>query len=79
MYYCIDSEELTVNSSFVDLGNQTEVDIPGSFTELQSLDGVYKVAIVAYDEEQNYSESSPEIIVPLDFAPPEPPGSPTIS
>ena len=75
MYYCSESDELTDESAFIDVGNRTELDIPGEFDQLSQLDGLYKLAMVAYDEEGNFSESGPELVIPLDFVPPEPPGA----
>jgi hypothetical protein len=79
MYYCPENEELTSFSPFVDIGNRTSFVLPDDFPEIGDLDGLYKAAIVAYDEEENMSSSGPEVITPLDFTPPEPAGAITIT
>jgi hypothetical protein len=79
MYYCPEDEELTSSSPFVDIGNRTSFVLPDDFPEIGDLDGLYKAAIVAYDEESNVSSSGPEVITPLDFTPPAAPGAITIT
>lgn len=79
MYYCPEGEQLTESSPFVDVDKRLEFDVPGEFEELKNLDGSYRVAMVAYDDEMNLSASGPEVIVPLDFLPPEAPGAIEVS
>lgn len=75
MFFCPEAEELTEASKSIDIGNRTEFEIPGEFADLAGLDGIYKAAIVAYDDAGNMSASGLEAIVPLDFLPPEAPGA----
>jgi hypothetical protein len=79
MYFCPEGEQLTESSPFVDVGNRTEFDVPGEFEALKNLDGRYRVAMVAYDDEGNLSASGLEEIAPLDFLPPEAPGAVVVS
>jgi hypothetical protein len=79
MYYCPEGEQLTEDSPFVDVGGRLTFEVPGEFNELKNLDGSYRVAMVAYDDEGNLSASGPEVIVPLDFLPPEAPGAIEVS
>ena len=79
MYYCPESEELTKDSQFVDIGNRTSFILPDDYPEIGDLDGLYRAAIVAYDEESNMSDSGPEVVTPLDFTPPQPAGAILIS
>ena len=79
MYYAPEGEPLTERSPFVDVDKRLEFDVPGEFEELKNLDGSFRVAMVAYDDEGNLSASGPEVIVPLDFLPPEAPGAIEVS
>ena len=75
MYYCPKDEELTEESPFIDLGNRTSFQVPGEFDELRGLEGEYRVAGRSYDSAGNFGPSGEEVIVPLDFQPPDPPGA----
>lgn len=82
MYYCPEDEELTANSPKVDIGNRTEFVVPDDFPEddpIRKVEGIYRAAIVAYDEEGNTAPAGPEAIVPLDFRPPLPAGAISVS
>lgn len=79
MYFCPEEQALTESSPFVDVGARTEFDVPGEFDSLKNLDGRFRVAMVAYDDEGNLSASGLEEIAPLDFLPPEAPGAVVVS
>jgi hypothetical protein len=75
MYYCPKGQVLTEASPFIDLGNRTSFQVPGEFEELKGLTGEYRVAGRAYDAAGNFGPSGEEVIVPLDFQPPDAPGA----
>jgi hypothetical protein len=75
MYYCPRAQQLTEASPFIDLGSRTSFQVPGEFDALKGLTGEYRVAGRAYDAAGNFGQSGEEVIVPLDFQPPEAPGA----
>ena len=68
--------EVTHDSPSHDLGNNTSVLLN---TILGTIDGVYNIGVVAVDDVSNESDFSLMNDVPLDFVPPGPPGSLTIT
>lgn len=68
--------EVTHDSPSHDLGNNTSVLLN---TILGAIDGVYNIGVVAVDDVGNESDFSLMSDVPLDFVPPVPPGSLTIT
>ena len=66
---------VTHESPSYDLGNSTDILLN---TILGSIDGVFNLGVVAVDDVGNESDFSLMDEVPLDFVPPEPPGSLTI-
>ena len=64
--------------------NSPGFDLPGTTVDLAAIlpagtDGVYNLGIVAMDDVGNESDFSLMDAVPLDFVPPEPPGTGAIS
>jgi hypothetical protein len=75
MYYCPRAQQLTEEAPFIDLGSRTSFQVPGEFETLKGLTGEYRVAGRAYDAAGNFGPSGEEVIVPLDFQPPDAPGA----
>ena len=67
-------EVVTYNSLSIDLGNNTTIDM-STLEGMSTRDGVYNLGIVAIDDAGNESSMSLANDVPLDFAPPNPPGT----
>jgi hypothetical protein len=68
--------EVTHDSPSHDLGNNTSILLN---TILGTIDGIYNVGVVAIDDVGNESDFSLMSDIPLDFVPPGPPGSLTIT
>ena len=68
--------EVTHDSPSHDLGNTTTVTLN---SVLGLIDGVYNIGVVAVDDVGNESDFSLLNDIPLDFVPPGPPGSLTIT
>ena len=68
--------EVTHDSPSYDLGNNTSVLLN---TMLGNIDGTFNIGVVAVDDVGNESDFSLMNDVPLDFVPPEAPGSLTIT
>ena len=68
--------EVTHESPSHDLGNNTSILLN---TILGTIDGVYNIGVVSVDDVGNESDFSLMSDVPLDFVPPGPPGSLTIT
>lgn len=68
--------EVTHDSPSYDLGNSTTIDLNGVLTDM---DGIYNLGVSSIDDAGNESNFSLLNDVPLDFVPPEPPGSLTIT
>lgn len=75
IYYCLATDVLNFQSSFVDVGNVTQVSLPQDVPALAGMDDVFKVAIAAYDDGGN-EEMGGEAQLPLDFIAPGAPGIP---
>jgi len=76
LYLEIAPAEVTHDSPNYNLGNNTSVLLN---TLLGTVDGVYNIGVVAVDDVGNESDFSLMDDVPLDFVPPAPPGSLTIT
>lgn len=76
LYLEIAPAEVTHASPGYDLGNNTSVLLN---TLLGTIDGVYNIGVAAVDDVGNESDFSLMNDVPLDFVPPAPPGSLTIT
>ena len=68
--------EVTHDSQGYDIGNNTSVLLNTLF---EGTDGVYNIGVAAVDDAGNESDLSLMSDVPLDFVPPVPPGSLTIT
>lgn len=65
--------EVTYESLSIDLGDSTVIDME-TLEGMSTKDGIYNLGIVAIDDAGNESSMSLASDVPLDFAPPNPPG-----
>lgn len=74
MYIIETPEAVDYDSPSVDLGNVTEIDM-ALVEGMSTKDGIYNLGIVAVDDAGNESSMSLANDVPLDFAPPNPPGA----